>query len=84
MDLKVNSQVVHKDTTNRGSVKVVRVGTILAFADKEKSIAVVSFPAQRTQKRIPVKELSLAGDVFGRSVVQLNPSRRGIGSLIAR
>jgi len=63
----------------RGS-KLIKVGTILAFADNGTK-AVVSFPADSTRATISLSELEPVSRAYGRARVQVNPVRRSIGGL---
>jgi hypothetical protein len=63
----------------RGS-QLIKLGTILAFADNGKK-AVVSFPADMTRLTIPIDQLEPASQRFGRARVQVNPTFRNIASL---
>jgi len=60
--------------------KLIKLGTILAFADDGKK-AVISFPADQTRATISLDELEPASARFGRARVQVNPVRRAVGGL---
>jgi hypothetical protein len=78
---KVQDQVVVKIKTNRTGplTKEVRVGQITAFADEK--TAVVSLPerdGRMVKKEIPLSQLQPVSNVYRRSAVQFDPTRRQI------
>lgn len=80
-EFKVQQQVIFKKPMlhGRGS-QVIKLGTILAFADNG-SKAVVSFPADHTRVTIPIDQLEPASGRFNRARVQIDPLRRTIANL---
>lgn len=63
----------------RGS-QLLKIGTILAWADNGKK-AVVTFPADQTRLTVPLDQLEPVRARYGRARVQVDPVRRGVGSL---
>jgi len=76
---QINEQVLDRRPIRNNLVEV-RIGTILAFKDRERSIAVVSFPVSNTRAEIPVSKLESVQSRFGRAFVQWNPSLREVHS----
>ena len=74
--VRVRRPILH----GRGS-QLVKIGTILAFADNRQK-AVVTFPADQTRLTLPLEQLEPVSKAYGRARVQVNPVLRTIGSLM--
>ena len=79
-DLRIQDQVVVRRPLLQGrGMTLIKIGTIVAFADNGKK-AVVSFPADRTRSTIAIDELQPVREAYGRSRVQVDPVRRTIST----
>lgn len=81
MEIKPNDQVVHRRVLQGGrGNKQIRIGTVVALG--QDGTAVVQFPADNTKVTLPVSSLEQVSARFGRTRVQIDPVRRGIGRMI--
>jgi len=78
---RIQDQVLlRRPLANSNGSQLVKVGTIVAFADGGKK-AVVQCPSDRTRLTVPVEQLKPAAARFNRARVQIDPVRRNIAFL---
>jgi hypothetical protein len=77
--IEVNTQVLHKRKSQHGNL--VRIGTVMSFADSAKTKALVSFPGSQTRELVLVSTLEPASEKFHKARVQINPLQRAISQL---
>lgn len=88
-EIKLNGQVVFREKLR--NCTRIRIGTILGFKGVNNEVATVAFSDDPRKPRnisasaridIPVKQLSSAQKVYGRTKVQVNPTFRNVAFLV--
>lgn len=75
---RVQEQVrIRRPLLHGRGASLIKVGTILAFADNGQK-AIVTFPADQTRLTVPLDQLEPVSKAYGRARVQVNPVNRGI------